>query len=108
MARPDLADELTQQVQDSVKQGAKVELHGGQSKPGTALFRPMILSNIKPQRAYSEELFGPVALVFEARNADHAIQLANDSRFGLGASSRHQCSGHNPRRERAGWLQLDP
>jgi succinate-semialdehyde dehydrogenase/glutarate-semialdehyde dehydrogenase len=87
LARPDLADELTKQVNDSVAQGAKVELHGGQSKPGTALFRPMILSNIKPQqRAYHEELFGPVALVFEAKDADHAVQLANDSRFGLGGS----------------------
>ncbi|WP_022822871.1 NAD-dependent succinate-semialdehyde dehydrogenase [Hymenobacter norwichensis] len=87
LARPDLADELTRQVNDSVAQGAKVELHGGQSAPGIALFRPMILSNIKPkQRAYHEELFGPVALVFEAKDADHAVQLANDSRFGLGGS----------------------
>ncbi|MBG8553703.1 NAD-dependent succinate-semialdehyde dehydrogenase [Hymenobacter guriensis] len=87
LARPDLADELTQQVEDSVRQGAKVELYGGQSQPGTALFRPIILSNIKPgQRAYAEELFGPVALILEARDADDAIRLANDSRFGLGAS----------------------
>ncbi|MCC3152451.1 NAD-dependent succinate-semialdehyde dehydrogenase [Hymenobacter sp. BT770] len=87
LARPDLADELTKQVDDSVEQGAKVELFGGQAKPGTALFRPMILSNIKPgQRAYEEELFGPVALVLEAKNADDAVRLANDSRFGLGAA----------------------
>ena len=87
LARPDLADELTRQVEDSVAQGAKVELFGGQAKPGTALFRPMILSNIKPgQRAYTEELFGPVALVLEAKNADDAVRLANDSRFGLGAA----------------------
>jgi succinate-semialdehyde dehydrogenase/glutarate-semialdehyde dehydrogenase len=87
LARPDLADELTAQVEDSVAQGAKVELFGGQAKPGTALFRPMILSNIKPgQRAYAEELFGPVALVLEAKNADDAVRLANDSRFGLGAA----------------------
>ncbi|QIX63143.1 NAD-dependent succinate-semialdehyde dehydrogenase [Hymenobacter sp. BT18] len=87
LARPDLADELTQQVEDSVRQGAKVELYGGQSKPGTALFRPMMLSNVKPgQRAYSEELFGPVALILEAQDADDAIRLANDSRFGLGAA----------------------
>ena len=87
LARPDLADDLTQQVEDSVKQGAKVELYGGQAKPGAALFRPMILSNIKAgQRAYSEELFGPVALVLEAKDADDAVRLANDSRFGLGAA----------------------
>ena len=87
LARPDLADELTQQVADSVKKGAKIELHGGQAKPGTALFRPMILSNVRVgQRAYAEELFGPVALVLEAKNADDAVRLANDSRFGLGAA----------------------
>ena len=87
LARPDLADELTKQVDDSVEQGAKVELFGGQAKPGTALFRPIILSNIKPgQRAYEEELFGPVALVLEAKNAVDAVRLANDSRFGLGAA----------------------
>jgi succinate-semialdehyde dehydrogenase/glutarate-semialdehyde dehydrogenase len=87
LARPDLADELTKQVEDSVTKGAKVELHGGQAKPGTALFRPMILSNVKPgQRAYIEEFFGPVALVLEAKNATDAVRLANDSRFGLGAA----------------------
>ncbi|MFC7668643.1 NAD-dependent succinate-semialdehyde dehydrogenase [Hymenobacter humi] len=87
LARPDLADELTKQVEDSVEQGAKVELFGGQAKPHTALFRPMILSNIKPgQRAYAEELFGPVALILEAKNAEDAVRLANDSRFGLGAA----------------------
>ena len=87
LARPDLADELTGQVEESVLQGAKVELFGGQAKPGTALFRPMILSNVKPgQRAYDEEFFGPVALVLEAKNADDAVRLANDSRFGLGAA----------------------
>jgi succinate-semialdehyde dehydrogenase/glutarate-semialdehyde dehydrogenase len=87
LARPDLADDLTKQVEESVKKGARVELYGGQSKPGTALFRPVILSNVKPgQPAYHEEFFGPVALVLEARNADHAVQLANDSPFGLGAS----------------------
>ncbi|MDB5235034.1 MAG: succinate-semialdehyde dehydrogenase, partial [Hymenobacter sp.] len=87
LARPDLADELTKQVEDSVAQGAKVELFGGQAKPGTALFRPMILSNVKPgQRAYEEEFFGPVALVLEAKNAEDAVRLANDSRFGLGGA----------------------
>ncbi len=87
LARPDLADELTRQVEDSVARGAKVELHGGQASPGATLFRPMILSNVKPgQRAYTEEFFGPVALVLEAKNAADAVRLANDSRFGLGAA----------------------
>lgn len=87
LARPDLADELTKQVEESVRRGAKVELHGGQSEPGTALFRPMMLSKVKPgQPAYHEEFFGPVAIILEARDADDAVRLANDSPFGLGGS----------------------
>ncbi len=87
MARADLAAELSQQVADSVAQGAKIELPGGPLKPGSAVFRPMILSNVRPgQRAYSEEFFGPVALVLSAKNAADALRLANDSPFGLGAA----------------------
>ncbi|WP_400191208.1 NAD-dependent succinate-semialdehyde dehydrogenase [Hymenobacter sp. B81] len=87
LARPDLADELTKQVADSVQLGAKVELYGGQSAPGTARFAPVILSNLRPgMPAYDQELFGPVASVLVARDEAHAIRLANDSRFGLGGA----------------------
>ena len=87
LARPDLADALQQQVTDSVAQGARVALAGGQPHPGRARFAPIILTNVrKGQRAYREELFGPVALVLTARDAPHAVQLANDSDFGLGAA----------------------
>jgi succinate-semialdehyde dehydrogenase/glutarate-semialdehyde dehydrogenase len=87
LARPDLADELSRQVADSVAQGAKVALAGGQPKAGSAQFGPIILTNVKKgQRAYAEELFGPVALVLTARDAAHALALANDSEFGLGAA----------------------
>jgi succinate-semialdehyde dehydrogenase/glutarate-semialdehyde dehydrogenase len=87
LARLDLAETLTQQVNDSVAQGAHVELAGGQPDPASPRFDPIILTNIQPgQRAYTEELFGPVALVFKAQNADDAVRLANDSRFGLGAA----------------------
>ncbi len=87
LARPDLADELSRQVADSVAQGAQVALAGGQPRAGQAQFNPMILTNVqKGQRAYAEELFGPVALVLTARDADHALALANDSDFGLGAA----------------------
>ena len=87
LARPDLADELTRQVADSVAQGTRVALAGGQPKAGAAEFRPIILTNVKKgQRAYAEEFFGPVALVLTARDADHALALANDSPFGLGAA----------------------
>ena len=87
LARPDLADHLTRQVRDSVAQGAEIELAGGQPAPGATEFRPMIISNIQPgQPAYHEELFGPVAIVLEARDAADAVRLANDSPFGLGAA----------------------
>ena len=87
LARPDLADALSQQVADSVAQGAKVALAGGQPRPGAPQFDPVILTNVRQgQRAYREELFGPVALVLTARDAAHAVALANDSPFGLGAA----------------------
>jgi succinate-semialdehyde dehydrogenase/glutarate-semialdehyde dehydrogenase len=87
LARPDLADELSRQVADSVAAGAKVALAGGQPRPGATQFAPMILTNVKPgQRAYAEELFGPVALVLTARDSAHALALANDSPYGLGAA----------------------
>jgi len=87
LARPDLADELSRQVADSVAQGARVALAGGQPRPGAAQFAPVILTHVKKgQRAYTEEFFGPVALVLTARDAAHAVALANDSDFGLGAS----------------------
>jgi succinate-semialdehyde dehydrogenase/glutarate-semialdehyde dehydrogenase len=87
LARLDLAENLTQQVTDSVAQGAVVALAGGQPDPSSPRFDPMILTNIRPgQRAYEEEFFGPVALVLVAQDADDAVRLANDSRFGLGAA----------------------
>jgi len=87
LARLDLAENLAQQVADSVAQGATVALAGGQPDPSSPRFNPMVLTDVRPgQRAYSEELFGPVALVLRAQDADEAVRLANDSRFGLGAA----------------------
>ena len=87
LAHLDLAENLAQQVADSVAQGATVALAGGQPDPSSPRFNPMVLTDVRPgQRAYSEELFGPVALVLRAQDADEAVRLANDSRFGLGAA----------------------
>lgn len=84
MAREDLAKELEEQVNKSVKKGAKILIGGKRDK---AFFEPTILTNVKPgMPAYEEELFGPVAIVFIAKDEHHAIELANDSRFGLGGS----------------------
>lgn len=83
LARLDLAQNLQRQVDESVKQGAMVEVFGGH-REGTHYFKPMLLSNVKKgMPAYEEELFGPVGVFFKVKNADEAVALANDSIFGL-------------------------
>jgi succinate-semialdehyde dehydrogenase / glutarate-semialdehyde dehydrogenase len=53
-----------------------------------SFYAPTVLSNIpKGSPAYREELFGPVASIFRVKDIDQAIQVANDTRFGLGASA---------------------
>ena len=87
MARHDLRDELHQQVQASIQKGAKV-ITGclPEDHPG-AFYQASILSEVKPgMRAWDEELFGPVASVIRARDEQHALAIANGSRFGLGGS----------------------
>ena len=75
------------QVERSVAKGARILL-GGRRVEGKGVFmQPTILTDIKPgSPAYSEELFGPVALFFRVPDEDAAIALANDTPFGLGAS----------------------
>jgi succinate-semialdehyde dehydrogenase/glutarate-semialdehyde dehydrogenase len=87
MARADLAAELQFQVDKSISAGASVVLQGASYEKGSTLFSPMILTDI-PQNcpAYNEELFGPVLSFFKIKNIEEAINLANDSQFGLGAS----------------------
>lgn len=84
MAREDLAKELEGQVDKSVAEGAKILIGGKRNK---AFFEPTILTDVQAgMSAYEEELFGPVAVILIAKDADHAVKLANDSRFGLGGS----------------------
>jgi len=87
MARGDLRDTLEQQVQASLKMGARVLL-GGKPMQGKGYFyEPTILTNVTPDMpVFREETFGPVAVVIRARDTDHAIELANDSQFGLGGN----------------------
>ncbi|PYT93673.1 MAG: NADP-dependent succinic semialdehyde dehydrogenase [Acidobacteria bacterium] len=82
-----LAD-LDRDVKKTIEAGAKV-LTGGKplERPGN-FYAPTVLTNIpKGSPAHNEELFGPVASVFRAKDVDDAIRIANDSRFGLGASA---------------------
>jgi succinate-semialdehyde dehydrogenase/glutarate-semialdehyde dehydrogenase len=86
MAREDLAIELQEQVNQSIKMGALSEIAGGHQE-GTNYFHPMLLSNIqKNMPAYNEEFFGPVFLFFAVEDETEAIRIANDSVYGLGAT----------------------
>tara|TARA_R110000868_G_scaffold37111_12_gene131585 strand:- start:6359 stop:7720 length:1362 start_codon:yes stop_codon:yes gene_type:complete len=87
MARIDLRDELHQQVEKSIKAGAKVIL-GCEKPKGEGAYYPIsVLGEVKKgMPAYSEELFGPVASVIRAKNEEEAIRIANDSIYGLGAA----------------------
>jgi succinate-semialdehyde dehydrogenase/glutarate-semialdehyde dehydrogenase len=84
-AREDLMRELHGQVEASVAKGAKVALGG---VPGEAAFYPpTILTEVrKGMPAYSDEFFGPVAIVIRVKDADEALFVANDTEFGLGGS----------------------
>ncbi|MBY5957734.1 NAD-dependent succinate-semialdehyde dehydrogenase [Membranicola marinus] len=84
MATEKLAKELEDQVQRSVEKGAKIVLGG--TREG-AKFEPTILTEVEPgMAAFDEETFGPVAAIIRAKDDDHAIELVNQSEFGLGAS----------------------
>lgn len=87
LARADLRDDLAAQVKASVRGGARVLL-GGYALPGRGFFyAPTVLTNVKPgMPAYDEEIFGPVAAIIAVKDEAEAIRVANDSRFGLGAS----------------------
>ena len=80
-------DLLDSRVQQTVAAGARL-LTGGQRLPGPGNFyAPTVLTEIpKGSPAYTEEFFGPVASLFRVSGIDDAIRLANDTRFGLGAS----------------------
>lgn len=87
MARKDLRDTVHKQVQESVKKGAKI-LCGGELPDEKGYFYPAtVLENLEPgQPAYDDEIFGPVASLIRAKNAEDALRIANSSRFGLGGA----------------------
>lgn len=79
--------ELAEQVDDAITKGATVHL-GGKIPEGRGAYYPAtILSGITPEmRAYREELFGPVAVLHRVNSVDEAINLANDTPYGLGSA----------------------
>jgi succinate-semialdehyde dehydrogenase/glutarate-semialdehyde dehydrogenase len=88
LATKDGVADLDRDVKKTVAEGAKV-LTGGKPLEGDGFYyAPTVLANIpRTSPAYREELFGPVASIFVVKNLDEAIQTANDTRFGLGASA---------------------
>lgn len=83
----DARNEIVNQVEQAVSDGA-VRVTGARPIEGHGYyFQPGILENISPDSAaYREEIFGPVALLFKIESIDEAIELANDSAFGLGSA----------------------
>src|SRR6202161_2148735 len=88
LATADAVTSLDADVQKTVKAGARLLTGGHPLKGKGNFYAPTVLTNIpKGSPAYGEELFGPVASIFRAKDQDEAIRIANDVRFGLGASA---------------------
>jgi succinate-semialdehyde dehydrogenase/glutarate-semialdehyde dehydrogenase len=88
LSTADGVTDLVRDVQKTVDAGGRI-LTGGKplDRPGN-FYAPTVLTNIpEDSPAYREEFFGPVASVFRAKDVGDAIRIANDSRFGLGASA---------------------
>ena len=84
MARQDLADELQKQVQNSIDKGAKL-IHGG--KQDGCYHEPTILGDVEPgMAAFDQESFGPLAAMIKAKSVDHAFELSENSKYGLGVT----------------------
>lgn len=87
MSSASAAADLHEQVQDAISKGAQVHVGGDYDARGGAWYQPTMLTGItKKMRAYTEELFGPVAMVYKVKDEEEAIQLANDTPYGLSAA----------------------
>jgi succinate-semialdehyde dehydrogenase/glutarate-semialdehyde dehydrogenase len=88
LATEQILKDVDEQVKTSVAAGAIVLTGGKKLDRAGNFYEPTVLTNIpKDSPAYSEEIFGPVALLFSVNDIDEAIQLANDTTFGLGAAA---------------------
>src|SRR4029077_4211877 len=88
LATEQILNGVHEQVQKTLAMGAKC-LTGGNRIAGAGFFyEPTVLVDVpKDSPAFREEVFGPVAAVLRVRDAEEAIELANDNRYGLGASA---------------------
>ena len=86
-ARADLRDSLYEQVTSTVVDGARIAAGGRPIDGPGYFFEPTVVADVPPGSAmFAQETFGPAAAVVRARDDDHALELANDSTFGLGAN----------------------
>jgi succinate-semialdehyde dehydrogenase/glutarate-semialdehyde dehydrogenase len=82
-----LREDIHQQVEKSILKGAKLLLGGKLPDRLGAYYPATVLANVqKGQPAYDEEIFGPVASLIKVKDEAEAIQVANDTVFGLGAA----------------------
>jgi succinate-semialdehyde dehydrogenase/glutarate-semialdehyde dehydrogenase len=88
LATPQIADEVAEQVRRSVEMGARLLLGGERPEGPGNFYPPTVLAEIpEGSPAHREEIFGPVAMIFRARDLDDAIRIANDTQFGLGSAA---------------------
>jgi succinate-semialdehyde dehydrogenase/glutarate-semialdehyde dehydrogenase len=98
LSSPDGLDTLDKQVRDTIAAGGRL-LTGGKPLGGPGnYYPPTVLTDIpEASPGHNEELFGPVALIWRARDIDDAIRIANDSSFGLGGSAWTRDPGERQR-----------
>jgi succinate-semialdehyde dehydrogenase / glutarate-semialdehyde dehydrogenase len=87
LATPSIREAVDRQVREILAGGGKLLLGGSPTNRAGNFYPATVLGDVSPSLpAAREEIFGPVALVLRAKDAAHALELANDSEFGLGAS----------------------
>lgn len=87
MVREEQVQILESQVNDAISKGAKVLIPGGRMETEGYMYSPTVLADVKREMlVMKEETFGPVAPIIVVKDEKEAIELANDSEFGLGAS----------------------
>ena len=80
-------EDVLSQVEKAVAQGAKLVAGGKKIEGPGAFMQPTILTDIKKgMDAYSDEIFGPVLMIYSVKNMDEAVDLANDTKYGLGGT----------------------
>ncbi|XBS71412.1 aldehyde dehydrogenase family protein [Acerihabitans sp. KWT182] len=95
LSSQEAADEVKQKIRLAVEHGATATEVGPKVPTQGAFVQPTILTHVeKDNPAYSMEFFGPVSMIFRAKDEDDALRIANDSPFGLGGSIFTADSGH--------------